>query len=139
MKTLLSSENLLPGLEFCFQLQIFLWDGLEFPALLPRGKLLPEELELPLTFLPFSSVFPGSYTSYSLKSRAGNLLRSLAPTSTYPPSQAKTCLLVLRPASSMLPFLEELMLVGPAGAGDLVPGLVAVTGNITHPQRCGDL
>lgn len=36
VKTLLSSENLLPGLEF-FPLQIFLWYGLEFPTLLP-GK-----------------------------------------------------------------------------------------------------
>ena len=64
VKKLLSSENLVPGLEFCFQPRIFLWAGLEFPAPLPGGsagvKRPPApSLELLLAFLASSSVFPG--------------------------------------------------------------------------------
>lgn len=74
---------------------------------------------------------PQAATGVSAVSRVGDL--SAAHPLHHEPRSACSWSL----GSSTIPFLEKLVLVGPAGAGDLTPGLVA--GDITCPGHGGGL
>lgn len=148
MKTLLPSENLSPGLQFWFWRPISLWDGLEFRALLCGKSTCVRQRVVPSHPLPPSrraraaagvSAFGLCVPRLPQESRlpaAGEDL-SAAHRLCHEPRSACSWSL----GSSTVPFLEEwdpfLLLVGPAGAGSLTPGLVA--GDITCPGHCGGL